>query len=184
MVGYRPLFHRYVTLQVGLDFLRGLAVGQPEAVGDSEYVCVHGDYRLVVEDGSHDIGCLAAYSGQAHETVCVGRNHRMEVADQPAGHVYQVTGLAVGVGDGADQSQYVLEGGGGKVLGCRVSLKQGWSDHIDPFVGTLGREDDRDYELVSVPEVQFGLHGGAVGGEPFQDGRISLSEGEFLWHGG
>ena len=35
MVGYRPLIHRYVTLQVGLDFLRGLAVGQPEAVGDS-----------------------------------------------------------------------------------------------------------------------------------------------------
>ena len=112
----------------------------------------------------------------------VGVHGYYGLADQFPGHVYEVAGLAVGVGYGAYQRQHVLEGGGGKCLRVRVPFEEGGSDHVHPLVGALGREDDRDYQLVSVPEVQLGLHGGAVGGEPVQNGRVSPVYGKCAGH--
>ena len=113
-MGDGALLHRDMALEVGLYFVRGFPAGQAKAVGYPEHVGVHGYYGLVVEDGGHYVGGFAADSGQGHEAVGVGGYHGMEVADQFPGHVYEVdvyevAGLAVGVGDGADDGQDFLE---------------------------------------------------------------------------
>ena len=166
MVGYCPLLYRLWWLSRSASTFSGVFPCDRPRRLDTLSTCVSTAITgLVVEDGCHDIAVLRPTPGRLIRLSMSDGITDWKSLTSLRASVYQVTGLAVGVGDGADQSQYVLEGGGGKVLGCRVSLKQGWSDHIDPLVGTLGREDDRDYELVSVSEVQFGLHGWAVGGE-------------------
>ena len=113
--------------------------GQADTGGHAEYVCVYGHIWLVVDHGSDDIGCFAAYAGQLDQFFDRQRYFAAEFRDQHLRHADKVFGFVVGIGNGPDERKQFVEGGPGQMLGIRVPVKDSRGGHIDPFIGALRR---------------------------------------------
>ena len=168
---------RDAGFQVEFHGVGRLSVGEAEAVRDAEHVRIHSDHGLVVEDTGHHIGGFSAHARERHQGVDVAGNLSAIFIYDLAGHRHQMCRLAVGVGDRPDQGIDLFRRGGGEPFHVGETLVEGGRRHIDPFVGTLGREDDRDDELVGRQEIELAPGKRAVRFEPGEDGlegRIRL----------
>ena len=86
MVGILLEFVGHELEQALLDRIHVLARGDPGAVGDAEYMRVHGNRRLTECDVQHDIRRFAPDPGQAFERfACCRHFTAMLVDDEPAG---------------------------------------------------------------------------------------------------
>jgi len=126
----------------------GCLDGQADPGGYAEYVCVYGHIWLVIDYGSDDIGCFAAYAGQLDQFFHCQRHFAAEFRHQHLRHADKVFGFVVGIGNGPDERKEVVEAGPGQVLGVRVPVKDSRGSHIDPFIGALRREDNGYQQLV------------------------------------
>lgn len=135
---------------------RGLAVDrQSYPVGYPEDVRVDGHGWEIENDGGDDIGCLPPNSWQPHQLLDIGRNDTLEFINECSRHAHKMLGLVVGIRDAFDIGEDGIRIGGGQRLGCRVGLKKGRGDHVDPLVRTLGRKDNRYQQLVGIGIMKF-----------------------------
>jgi hypothetical protein len=137
--------------ELSLGFQGRLAVKcEADAVGDTEDMGVYGHCGDVMDDSGNDVSRLAAYSGEALQGGKVCGYLAVELADEHLCHSDQVAGLVVGVRDGADIGIDLIGRGSGESTGGGEGIEKSGCDGIDPFVGTLCRQDDGNEELESV----------------------------------
>ena len=92
--------------------------------------------------GNH-VGGLAPHAWERLQFVDVALHLAAEVGHELLRHAYKMTAFVVGIRDGVDVLKQLIGGGRSHGLGGWVGGKEGRSGHIDPFVGTLRRQDDR-----------------------------------------
>ena len=98
VVGTWPQVFGNVPFEFQFYGTRGLAVGQSQAVGDTEDVRIHGDDRFVVDHRGDHVRRLPAYALQGHQRIYVVRDVSVEVRDDLPCHFHEMDGLAVGIG--------------------------------------------------------------------------------------
>ena len=111
VVGLCAVLQGDVLLQVLPDGCRRLSGRKPESVRNPEDMGVDGYDRLLVYDGGYDVRGLEADSGKSLKLIDVGRYLPSEIRNELFRHFDEMAGLAVGVGDAADQGVEFLECG-------------------------------------------------------------------------
>ena len=162
----QPLFHGQ----------RGLALGQAGAVGNAEDVRIDREGFRSERAVHHHVGGLAPHPRQAGQHVAISRNLTTEIADQDFRQGDHVFRLGIEQADGLDVLFQPLFTQRDHLRRGRDGLEQLAGRLVDADVSGLGREHDRDQQLIGIAEFQFRFRRGIVLGqaaEKFED-QIAL----------
>ena len=164
-----------------LDLDRVGLLGPAEAARQPAEVGVDGDPGQAERVAEHDVGGLAADTGQLDEVVEPGRHLAVVVLVERLAQLEQRVGLGPEEAEGPEELLEVLAGRGGHRLGGRVGREERRARRVDPAVGGLRRDDGDDEALERVGEVELGGRVGIGLGEdpvhpagPSHEGRVGL----------
>ena len=149
-------------------------MGQAQTGRDAEHMGIDRHRGLVKNDRSNHISGLAPHAGQTHQVFHRVGNLPAKVGLQHLGHPQKMGSLVVGIGNRLDIGINLLLVGTAHRKRIGETCQQGRGHHVDPFVGTLGRENDGHQQFVGVLVMQLALGKGVVAGEPVQDLLVML----------
>lgn len=116
---------------------------------------IHGQRRFLVQYRSKDIGRFSADARNGHQLVHLFRECPMEAVHHGFRHTYKVFRFVVGIGTALYQFKNLLRRCSCQMAGSRILLVKTRRDHVHPFIGTLGREDDGNRQLIPVVVLQL-----------------------------
>ena len=172
-----PVFFGQQLLEVHLDFLGVLFVGQLQAPSHPTHMRVHNDAGLVKALAQNQVGGFTPHAWQTGQLFHSLGNHAPEAFDQMAAAGLDRAGfVAVEAGGPHDFFDFFRKrlGQGGRV---GPALKKPGSHLVDAFVGALGRENGGDHQLERATMIQFDLGLRNADLQAFQD-----LTGSFLTH--
>ena len=132
--------HRFQQLFFHCQWCSG--GGQPDAIGNAEYMCIHGD-RWLAEGGVEDyVGGLAPHSRQGFQVFPTVRDFSFMPLHQQAACLHDVLCLAI---EKTDAFNVVLQSFLTQFqygLWCRRDLEQLFRGLIDALIRCLSRENN------------------------------------------
>ena len=153
----RPVFLGDEFGDLELDLDRVFALGPAKTTHQAAKMGVDRQPRDVEGIAEDDIGRLTSDAGQRHEVLEFLGHLALVAVGERLAEAEQAGGLVPVEPRRLDQSLKFTPVSGGQVGWRRVLGAQGGGDHIDPFVGALGRQNRRDNQLIRVLEVQFAV---------------------------
>ena len=161
--------------QFGLQRRFGVG-GQPYTFRYAEHMRIDRHHLALPQHSPQHVGRLAPHPRQPLHRIEIGGHLAAEFLAQHPGHPGQILRLVVRIGDtlyiGIDSLRPRFR----HLVGRGEALEKGRRGHVDPLVGTLGRQDDGYQQLVGIVVVQFALGHGHVLRKPADDSVVTLSE--------
>src|SRR5690348_11769932 len=152
-----------------VDLIGILRLGQPQALGDTEDVGVHGERVDAEGVAEHHVGGLEPHAGQLDEGRALARHLAAVTLDERLGHAEQRAGLGAEEARRADLALELLRPGLRQRVGSWIRLEQTGRDHVDALVGALRRENGGDQQLERRVEVERDLGVGISALEGVED---------------
>ncbi len=148
--------------QLGLDLLGRLALGEAGAVADAQDMRVHREGFLPEPAIEHDIGGLAAHTGQADEILARVGHLAVILVDQQLAERDHVLGLGVEQADGLDVLLQPLFAQFEHLPGRFDCSEERARGLVDADIGRLRRQRHGHHQLVGIAIFQLGLGRGIV----------------------
>lgn len=176
MVGNMDVLFGKVFDKLFFNFIGSLGIhgDESQSFGYPKDVCIHGHVGLVPDDRGDHIGGFPADSRELGQLINGGRNFALEFFDQHLSQTKKMSGFVAGVGNGFYIGEKFIEIGRSQMFRAGEILKQRRGDDVDPFVGTLCAEYDRDQELERGFVGQFRLCDGHVFRKVLDKGGVSF----------
>ena len=169
MVGIAAERLRDDPLQLGLDLVDGLAGGEAGAVAHSEDVRVDRK-RFLAESGvEDDVGGFSSHAGQLLQFLARARDLAAVIANQCLRQRDHIPGLGVEQADRLDLTPQRLFAQLDHLARGLHPREQRTRGDVDAGVRGLGREDDRNQQLIGIAGFELGGRGGVRLGEPAEE---------------
>lgn len=156
VVGDMNFIFRDIFQELQFCLERGFCIGgEAQAFGNAEHVCVYRHIGLLVNNAGDNVGGFAPYPGEFNEFGHGGWDFAVEIIHDHIGHADEVFRFVVGIADTPDEGKELIEGGLTECRDVRILLEYGGSGEINPLIGTLGRQDYGNQQLIRIVVKQF-----------------------------